>query len=102
MGPPIRIVTRCIATWPISGLAPEPSHVPGRVTFPGSGEDFNRFWILGGPRAEDSLRIIAWRIAIAASQTRHILGAGDFEIPFESGTGAIDGQRYGKARVGGG
>jgi hypothetical protein len=50
--------------------------------------------------ARGLLRIIAWRIAIAGSQTTHILVDGNSQIPFESGTGAIDGQRHGKARSG--
>ena len=55
MGPHIRIMTRCITTWPISGLAPETLAWPGRIRFPGSGDDFDRFWLRGGPRAGEGM-----------------------------------------------
>jgi len=55
MGPPIRIVTRCISAWPISGLAPETLSCARENQVSWEGDDFDRFRLLGGPRAGEYL-----------------------------------------------
>jgi hypothetical protein len=55
MGPPIRIVTRCISAWLISSLAPETLSGARENQVSWEGDDFGRFWISEGPRVGDRL-----------------------------------------------
>ena len=76
MGPPIRIVTRGISAWLISGLAPETLACAGENQVSREGDDFGRFWLFGGPRARD-LSNHSVENCIAGFQRTRIENVGD-------------------------